>query len=142
MLKRLFLSLAFLSSAFISFSQDKDDLAIRKVLAQQAAMWNAGDMEGYMQGYWNNDSLLFVGKNGPTYGYNNTLERYKKSYADTAQMGKLHFTIGEVKKLSPEYRFVLGRWELKRTAGALGGYFTLLFRKLKGEWVIIADHSS
>lgn len=136
----IIICLLFVSDAVLA--QDKDEKAIRAVLAKQAAAWNTGSIEAYMDGYWNNDSLLFVGKNGPTYGYNATMQRYKKSYTDTAQMGKLYFTILQVSKLSDKHRFVLGKWELKRSVGDLGGYFTLIFRKIEGKWVIVADHSS
>lgn len=115
---------------------------ILHVLDVQRAAWNSGSIDEYMQGYWNNDSLVFVGKNGPTYGYTATLERYKKSYSDAAKMGQLHFDILQVKQLSADYYFVLGKWALTRTAGDLSGSFTLLFRKIKGEWKIVADHSS
>jgi hypothetical protein len=37
---------------------------------------------------------------------------------------------------------VVGKWFLKRNAGDVGGHYTLTFEKIKGEWVIIADHSS
>jgi ketosteroid isomerase-like protein len=57
-------------------------------------------------------------------------------------MGKLSFDLLEVKKLSPEYYFVLGKWFLKRSIGNTGGYYTLLFRKIKGKWVIVVDHTS
>ena len=95
-----------------------------------------------MKGYWENDSLMFIGKSGVTYGYKNTLENYKKNYPDTAAMGKLTFTLIQVKRLSPEYYHVTGKWHLKRTIGDIGGHYTLLFRKIKGQWVIISDHSS
>jgi ketosteroid isomerase-like protein len=119
-----------------------DDARIRAVLDKQMKAWNEGSIEQYMQGYWNSDSLVFVGKSGPTYGYKETLERYKRSYTDTAKMGKLSFEILQVRQLSREYYFVLGKWALKRTIGDVGGSFTLLFRKIKGEWRIVADHSS
>lgn len=119
-----------------------DDARIRAVLDKQMKAWNEGGIEQYMQGYWNSDSLVFVGKSGPTYGYKETLERYKRSYSNTAKMGKLSFEILQVRQLSKEYYFVLGKWALKRTVGDVGGSFTLLFRKVKGEWVIVADHSS
>ncbi len=119
-----------------------DEQLIRNVLQQQSAAWNTGSIDAYMQGYWQNDSLLFVGKSGPVYGYEQTLQRYKKSYADTTQMGKLYFDILQVKRLSKEYYFVLGKWQLKRSIGDLNGHFTLLFRKIKGQWLIVADHSS
>lgn len=139
---RYTLLLLLVFACYATNAQDKHEHAIKQILARQAAEWNKGNLEGYMQGYWNNDSLLFIGKSGPTYGYQATLQRYKKSYADTAQMGRLHFDILQVKKLSKDHRFVLGKWTLTRSVGNLGGYFTLLFRKIDGEWVIVADHSS
>jgi hypothetical protein len=126
----------------ISNAQHKDELEIRKLLQTQTEAWNRGNIDEFMQGYWENDSLKFIGKSGVTYGYKPTLERYKKTYFDTAQMGKLSFDILEVKRLSPEYYFVLGKWFLKRSVGDIGGMYTLLFRKIKGRWVIVSDHSS
>ena len=124
------------------YAQSKDETAIRQSLDQQIAAWNRGDIEGFMKTYWESDSLMFIGTAGITYGWKNTLNHYKKSYPDTSAMGKLKFAILSVKELSAEYFHVIGKWHLQRTAGNLEGYFTLIFRKIKGRWVIIADHSS
>jgi hypothetical protein len=87
--------------------------------------------------------LKFIGSSGVTYGYKQTLSSYKKRYSDTAQMGKLFFDlVKEVKKLSPDYYFILGKWFLKRSVGDIGGLYTLLFRKINGRWVIVVDHTS
>ena len=123
-------------------AQSTDEKAIRAVLALQNEAWNSGDIDGFMKGYWNNDSLMFVGKNGVTYGYKNTLDNYKKSYGNAEQMGKLTFTFIRFSRLSPEYYFVVGKWELARKDGDLSGHFNLLVRKINKEWVIVADHSS
>lgn len=123
-------------------AQSKDEQAIRKILSNQTLYWNQGNLDSFMVGYWNNDSLLFIGKSHVTYGYNNALNNYKKGYSDTAQMGKLTFNILQVKRLSNDHYFVLGKWFLKRSVGDIGGHYTLLFRKIKGQWVIVADHSS
>ena len=127
---------------FLSAAQSKDEQAVRKVLQTQTEAWNKGNIDEFMHGYWENDSLKFIGKSGVTYGYKATLERYKKNYFDTAQMGKLSFDILEVKRLSPEYYFVLGKWFLKRSVGDIGGMYTLIFRKINGRWVIVSDHTS
>lgn len=124
------------------FAQSKDETAGRKLLSEQNIAWNRGDIEGFMKGYWHNDSLMFIGKTGITYGWQNTLDHYKKSYADTAAMGKLDFEFIEIKRLSVNYFFVVGKWHLTRTIGNIGGAFTLLLRKIKNEWVIVKDHSS
>ncbi|HRO42338.1 MAG TPA: nuclear transport factor 2 family protein [Flavipsychrobacter sp.] len=136
------LVLILLLQSFITSAKSKDEVAIRKMLAAQVVEWNKGMIAGYMKGYWENDSLVFIGKNGPTYGFRQTLERYQKSYPDLASMGQLTSTILSIKKLSSEYFFVVGKWELERTAGNLKGSYSLLLRKINGEWVIVNDHSS
>jgi len=50
--------------AVTSMAQTKDEQIIRKMLADQISFWNKGDIPGFMQGYWDNDSLVFIGKNG------------------------------------------------------------------------------
>ena len=128
--------------SFTVSAQKKDSLAIRAVMDKQVKAWNSGDIEGFMKGYWENDSLMFIGKSGITYGWTNTLNNYRKGYPDTAAMGKLSFNIISVKKLSKEYYYVIGKWYLQRSIGDLSGHYTLLFKKGNGHWVIIADHSS
>ena len=125
-----------------SSAQNKDAQTIKSILHAQTKQWNLGNLEAFMTGYWQNDSLLFIGSKGPTYGYNTTLKNYKKNYPDTAHMGKLSFDIVSVKMLSTEYYFVVGKWFLKRSVGNIGGMYTLLFRKINGQWVIVVDHSS
>ena len=139
---RLFLCLLLALFSSVAFSQTKDETAIRHVLHSQEIAWNNGNVESYMQGYWKNDSVMFIGKSGITYGWQKTLNNYKKGYPDKEAMGKLNFTLLEMKALSPKYYFVVGKWHLQRTIGNLEGIFTLLFRKINGEWLIVADHSS
>lgn len=85
---------------------------------------------------------MFIGKNGITYGWQKTMDNYKKNYPDTVSMGKLHFELLEVKRLSAMYFFVVGKWHLTRTIGNLSGVFTLLIRNMQNRWFIVADHSS
>ncbi len=119
-----------------------DETAIKALLAAQTNAWNNGDLVHFMEGYLSSDSLLFVGKSGPTYGFNNTLNNYKKGYPDTAAMGKLTFTLLSLSPIEKKHYRVLGKWALKRSKGDVSGYFTLLLEKIKGKWFIIQDHSS
>ena len=140
--RKLFLFAIFFLSFNFSQAQTKDETAVRDVLNEQMKAWNSGDINLYMQGYWQSDSLMFIGKTGVTYGWQNTLNNYKKGYPDTAAMGKLDLNIIEVKRLSVLYFHVVGKWHLTRSIGDVGGHFTLLFKKIKGKWVIVSDHSS
>lgn len=115
---------------------------IRSILDRQTAAWNRGDLESFMIGYWESDSLMYIGKSGVTYGYESTLANYHKNYGDTARMGKLKFDLIQVRRLSPRYFHVVGKWSLKRSAGDVGGHYTLLFKRIRGQWVIVSDHSS
>ena len=139
---RTSITLIFLFIGSYLFAQSKDELAIRDLMNKQSNAWNRGDLDQFMVGYWQNDSLKFIGKSGITYGWKNTLNNYKKGYPDTASMGKLEFNLIDIKKLSNKYYHIIGKWFLKRSIGDVGGYFTLLFEKVNGRWVIISDHSS
>ncbi|WP_029287449.1 DUF4440 domain-containing protein [Pedobacter sp. R20-19] len=127
-------------SAFAQSPKDKQ--AILDVLEMQRTEWNKGNLEAFMQGYVKSDSLLFVGSSGPTYGWQKTLDNYKKTYSGKAGMGMLTFVIKKVDFLNQDVAFVLGSWHLKREKDEPKGYFTLLFKKLNGEWKIFVDHSS
>ena len=139
---KLFLFIVVISLSLSSLAQSKDETEVRNVLARQSSSWNRGDIDAFMVGYWENDSLMFIGKSGVTYGYTKTLANYKKNYPDTTVMGKLTFTLIQVKQLSPEYFHVTGKYYLTRTIGDASGHFTLVFRKINGKWVITSDHSS
>src|SRR5258708_20689035 len=138
---RILLAVSFLFLTAAGHAQSKDELAIRKVMADQAEAWNRGSIDDFMKGYWQSDSLLFIGQSGITYGYTNALNNYKKNYDNADKMGKLFFTLLKINKLSPDYCFVIGKWLLKRKVGDARGIYTLLFRKIDGHWVIVADHT-
>ena len=129
-------------SQLVVNAQDGDEQQVRNLLARQTGDWNRGNIDSFMAGYWNNDSLMFIGKSGVTYGWEKTLENYKKGYPDSTAMGKLRFDLILFRPISKEYMQVVGKWNLTRTIGDLSGHFTLLLRKINGTWVIIADHSS
>jgi ketosteroid isomerase-like protein len=116
--------------------------AIRRLMTDQTAAWNRGNIDDFMKGYWNSDSLVFIGKSGPSYGYAAALARYKSSYDSPDKMGQLTFSEIKITRLAPDYCFVIGKWALKRKAGDVGGTYTLLFRKIRGRWLIIVDHTS
>lgn len=96
-----------------------------------------------MESYWNNDSLRFIGSKGINYGWQTTLDNYIKSYPDKETMGKLTFTFEEIKVFTAVDAYVLGRWHLDRKEKEdVGGYFSLIWKRVEGEWVIISDHTS
>ncbi|MCX8491324.1 MAG: DUF4440 domain-containing protein [Cyclobacteriaceae bacterium] len=121
--------------------QFREGNAIRVVLAQQVADWNTFNIEGFMGGYWRSDSLLFIGAK-ITHGWDSTLARYKKSYPTKDAMGILRFEIIRLQFAAADACLVTGRYFLQRKTDNPSGVFTLLFRKKKGKWVVVYDHTS
>lgn len=140
---RFILLLSILVNTMSLFSQKETqqvDIVVTHMKTQEIA-WNDADISGFMKYYWKSDSLKFIGSKGITYGWQKTYDNYVKSYPSKEAMGILIFTIKEATQLSESSIYVIGQWELKKEKPT-GGYFTLLWKKIKGEWVIVADHTS
>lgn len=124
-------------------AQNKQATAVKFLLEQQAKDWNNGDIDAFMEGYWKSDKLQFIGSKGVTYGWQQTKDNYKRGYPDKAAMGQLSFDLLGVDKQSKKVVSVTGKFMLKRESGEeLSGYFLLIVKKIKGKWLIIADHTS
>ena len=137
----LILSLILASSVFAA-AQSADEAAIRKIMDDQTAAWNRGDVEGFMAGYWKSDKLEFVGGATVTRGWQATLDRYKKNYDSREKMGTLSFSDVEFTQVSKDAAFIVMSWSLARAKDNPHGKSTLLFRKFKEGWRIVVDHSS
>jgi hypothetical protein len=120
-------------------SSEKD--AIMNVMNMQEQAWSDGSVDDFMKGYWQSDSLMFVGKNGIKYGWETTLDNYKKSYPDKSAMGKLEFDVIKL-EVNGTSAFMLGKWSLIRENDNPNGYFDLYWKKINGNWVITIDHTS
>ncbi len=128
----------------IGFSQSNHP--IQKVtykLYDQADAWNKGDIDGFMESYWKSEELQFIGSKGVTFGWKQTLSNYKKSYPSKEAMGKLSFEVIKTDLLSKKVIMMSGKFKLDRPKlGDLEGHFLLVWKKIKGKWYIIADHTS
>lgn len=139
------ITLLCLICAFYSYGQHNEQAdikAINKVLKKQRIAWSNNNLEEFMQGYWKSDSLKFYGANGVTYGWDNTLERYQKAYPTEDHTGKLNFRINDITKIYEDAYYVLGEYHIKRNVGNADGIFMIIFKRIQGEWKIIADTSS
>lgn len=124
--------------------QNKNPLqVVNTKMKQQEEAWNNRDLEGFMIPYWHSDSLVFIGKSGLTYGWQQTLDNYKDTYSTPEEMGTLKFENKIVRQLDPETIQVIGKWLLIRPKeGDISGHYSLVWKLKNGEWVIISDHSS
>lgn len=145
MIKRIFfMAFCFFFSTLITAQtiSENDRTEILKVLEDQRIAWNEGDIGKYMEGYWKSDSLRFIGKSGIEYGWQAAYESYLKGYPDKETMGFLDFGVISLEQLNSNTVFMIGKWHLTRTRESVGGYFSLIWKKINGKWLVITDHSS
>ena len=146
MLKTFSISVVFLiitsANSYSQTLKDKDSLKILNVLEQQRIAWNDNDINEFMKGYLKSDKLVFSGSNGPVFGWNFVKDRYLKKYSTKELMGDLSFEINNLFSLSRKVAILLGKFNLQRKNEKLSGYFTLIFKKINGNWYIVSDHTS
>ncbi|HEY0385976.1 MAG TPA: nuclear transport factor 2 family protein [Pyrinomonadaceae bacterium] len=126
----------------MSGREEKIISAVRAVIEAQAAAWNRGDIEGYMDGYARSSETIFVSGDTLTRGWQTVLERYKKGYDSREKMGQLTFSELEIEPLNNDAAVATGRWQLTRARDTPHGRFTLIFRRTKAGWRIVHDHTS
>lgn len=114
---------------------------ISEMIGRQVASWNAGDLDGYMLYYWNSPELTFNSGKKLISGWNELHSMYTEKYFG-GERGVLTFTEPEVMVLSPESAYVTGRWNVQLPDTLRAGMFTLIVRKIDGQWRIVHDHSS
>ncbi|MDC8002890.1 nuclear transport factor 2 family protein [Aureisphaera galaxeae] len=143
-MKKLFFlcCIVLFTSCSAQTTEAEDKKAILAVMKTQEKAWSQNDLEGFMQGYWKSDSLKFYGSRGLTKGWDQTLANYKKGYPTKEHSGTLSFIIDDISKIEENSYWVMGQYHLKRSVGDANGNFLIIFKKIDGEWKIVADMSS
>ncbi len=125
----------------LDLSEEGAKKSINKVLSVQQDAWNDGDIDAFMEGYWNSDELIFIGRSGVNKGWQTTLDNYKKGYPDKAAMGQLSFEVIQLDQLSQKVYRMIGRYTLKREKDEPTGIFTLIWKYIDGRWLIVSDQT-
>lgn len=115
---------------------------IMQVLINQENAWNKGDLDGFMAFYWKSENLQFVSKSGVKKGWQSVYDSYQKNYAAKNEMGKLQFNVLNIEQINVKNAMVTGSWKVENKSGIHQGFFTLWFKKINGNWVIVSDHTS
>jgi ketosteroid isomerase-like protein len=135
--------LIFVAGTLFAADRPQERAAIQRVLDDQAAAWNKGDLVGFMKGYLESEDLSFFSGNQKTNGWKATLQRYQKKYqGEGKEMGKLSFKEMSIELLGNDHALVRGRFHLQQKSEAPTGIFTLILRKTPAGWRIIHDHTS
>ncbi len=136
-------SLVTLMTYCCEFAPDiqKVENELTDILGQQKISWNEENIEGFMEYYWNSEKFTFQSGNKRLHGWEALLSRYKESYSGE-KWEKLDFTDIEIKVLSNDMAYVLGRWQLLSNDSSEEGLFTIIFLRMPEGWRIVHDHTS
>ena len=122
-----------------NYSETKIKGKIMVVMNQQAKDWSAGDYEAFMTGYHNSKYLRFAHPKGITRGWQGVMDAYKRN----PKKSRLEFSDIDITPLSPKAALVFGRFHnYVEDNSYKTGLFTLLMRKIDGQWKTVHDHSS
>ena len=119
-----------------------DKSAILAAMKTQEADWNNADIDAFMESYWKSSELSFISNRGPTYGWQQTKDNYKKGYPTKDAMGKLHFDVIKLDPISADAYYMIGKYTLTRKEDMPSGHFTLLWKNIDNKWLIVSDHTS
>ncbi len=142
-MKKLIVLCLIMTSFFCQAQQTESEekKAIIAIMKAQEKAWSNHDLEGFMKGYWKSDELKFYGSNGLTKGWQQTLDNYKKGYPSKAHTGTLKFKVNDISKAGEGVYWIMGEYHLTRKVGNADGVFMIIFKKIDGEWKIVADTS-
>jgi hypothetical protein len=120
-----------------------DSLAIMANFSRQEECWNNGDLECYVSAYHPEEEVQTISSVGITKGMNNVLAQYQRFYPQ-GRMGNLHFDQMQLKRLSNDYYYVVGRFNLKYDVPdtLFQGWFSVLMKQHQDNWFMLSDHSS
>jgi ketosteroid isomerase-like protein len=127
------------------YAEPNDQMqAVRDVLERQVADWNRGNLDAFLDGYWNSPKVVFQSGGNRFDGWEALRARYRRRYQEEGRaMGQLVFSGLEIEPLGAEAALARGQWRLTMPDGTKpGGLFTVIFRKFPKGWKIVHDHTS
>ncbi|NVK11417.1 MAG: nuclear transport factor 2 family protein [Gammaproteobacteria bacterium] len=139
-IKRIVGILCLLLSAS-SFADDSVDEAIIAQLRIQQDAWNNGDLNVFLSIYARDEGLMVVGSDVILTGITEVRERYETAYDTSESMGQLEFELNNLYLIDDNHAWVLGSWKLTDGDAESTGFFTTLWQKNDGVWLIIRDHT-
>ena len=124
--------------------RDSKDI-IKAVLQAQAAAWNEGNLQAYMNFYWKNDKLRFVADDGEvTKGWSALLRRNRKTYNTDDGFGRLSIKAADITLITDDVAVVTCRFNREGNSvgdGSSNGFSSMVMQRLQGVWRIVHDHS-
>jgi ketosteroid isomerase-like protein len=121
-----------------------DAQQIYEVMLKMLDRWNAHDIEGYLDVYWNSPELLIVVDSEQFIGWQLLHDSYLNGYPDRNAMGFIEPGRIQVKLLKPDLALALTWWSISfpTSKQKVDGNTTMNLQKFDTGWKVIVAHTS
>lgn len=117
--------------------------AVRVMLAASADAWNRGDLDAFLTDYAADSMTSFVAGGQVHYGIDWIREHYAPAFEPNATRDSLRFETLAARALDENHALATARYVLFRGDSVISsGPFTLVLRRIDGNWKIIHDQTS
>lgn len=114
--------------------------AVVATVQSQAAAWNDGDLGAFMHVFWQSPEFTLVSGSTVTKGWDETYRRYRESYGESGDLGRVIYSNLEPRMLAEDTASVVGRYAFVRGQSSGQGAMTLVLRRFEGAWRIVQHH--
>jgi hypothetical protein len=119
-----------------------DTQAIYGLLLKMVDRWNAHDIEGYMEAFWNSPDLWCVVGADTFFGYGELYAAYQRGYVNRDDMGTLTPERVQIRKLTTDIAIALTWWTVRIHNRSTYLTATIDLRKFQEGWKVVASHTT
>jgi hypothetical protein len=131
-----------IAPADLANSSPAKDIYMTEIRANEK--WNAHDLEGYLDVFWDSPQLLIVQDGEVIEGFRGFYEKLKDGYVDRERMGSSHLERVKIQIVDSDIAFALIIWTINygHTGRATVGTNTEFLQKFDDGWKIISSHAT
>ena len=106
------------------------------------ALWNAKDLDNYLDLFWRSDGLLVVEDGLEVIGWKRLRQTYLNSYPDRTRMGLATLERVKIMQLAPGLAQALCWWSIDAAGRKSYSTDTSIFQKFSDGWKAISVHAT
>jgi len=115
---------------------------IHKVYNKAVSEWNNKNMRGYMNMFWESDSLRVASGSRAVYGWQRALDTSIEQDPQGDYMGQAYTDEFRIYPVDPSHAWSYTRFRIESEGQSMTGSSTDIWEKKNGNWRIIHSHIS
>jgi hypothetical protein len=124
---------------------NSDAKEVYEAVTLMAERWNAHDLKGYLDGFWNSPKLVVVSDAQQFIGFQELHDAYVRGFGDDPKvMGFSSIKRVTVRMVRQNLALALTLWDAKfqNSPNATNGVDTTYLKRIDGKWKVISAHTT